>query len=203
MTQARSVRNSTGVIRRAASRIITVLRGWLKRPVVRKRKRERVARTKAAFLYLAGLTSAAALAFLAAWQFEMKKPDHSALLAAPGVVSWYTLAKVSYARLSDKTVLQFDDSINALGGKALKLRGFITPLVSTGDQRHFILSSKPPTCPYCLPAGPDEMVEIFCRQPVKYSFDPITVFGKFEILHDDASGFYYRMMDAEPVSQDS
>ena len=97
------------------------------------------------------------------------------MLRAPGVVSWYTLAKVTYVRFNDKTVLQFDDGINALGGKATKLRGFVTPLASAVDQRHFILSSKPPTCPYCLPAGPEEMVEIFCKQPVKYSFDPITV----------------------------
>ncbi len=189
------------MFRRAASRIITIVRKWLKKPAARKRKT--VVRTKAAFPYLAGLTLAAALALLAAWQFEMKKPDHLALLDAPGVVSWYILAKVNYVRFNDKTVLQFDDGIRALSEKAMKLRGFVIPLASARDQRHFILSSKPPTCPYCLPAGPDEMVEIFCKQPVKYSSDPITVFGRFEILHDDASGFYYRMVDAEPVSPGS
>ncbi len=194
-------RNSTGEVRAAIRRVAPILRKRFKKTLAR--KRNKVARTEAVFPYLAGIAIAAGLALSAAWQFEIKKPDHSAMLRAPGVVSWYTLAKVNYARYNDKTVLQFDDQINALGGKAMKLRGFITPLASTGDQRHFILSSKPPTCPYCLPAGPDEMVEIFCKQPVKYSFDPITVFGRFEILHDDASGFYYRMVDAEPVSQDS
>lgn len=201
MTLARMARNSTGEVRAAIRRVAPILRKRFKKTLAR--KRNKVARTEAVFPYLAGIAIAAGLALSAAWQFEIKKPDHSAMLRAPGVVSWYTLAKVNYARYNDKTVLQFDDQINALGGKAMKLRGFITPLASTGDQRHFILSSKPPTCPYCLPAGPDEMVEIFCKQPVKYSFDPITVFGRFEILHDDASGFYYRMVDAEPVSQDS
>jgi hypothetical protein len=162
-----------------------------------------VVRSNAVFHYLAALTLAAALTSWAEWQFELRQSDHSALLKAPSVVSWVALTNVAYTRHEGKTALRFDDGIQALDGKALKLRGFITPLSSTGDQRHFILSSKVPTCPYCLPARPDEMVEIFCRQPVKYSLDPITVFGRFTILHDDASGFYYRMMDAEPVSRDS
>jgi uncharacterized protein len=201
VTQARMANNSTGVVRGTMRRFATILRKRVKKAPARKRKN--AARTQVVFPYLAGIAFAAGLALWAAWQFEIKKPDHSAMLRAPGVVSWSTLARVTYARFNDKTVLQFDDRINALGGKAQKLRGFVTPLASTGDRRHFILSSKPPTCPYCLPAGPDEMVEIFCKQAVKYSFDPITVFGRFEILHDDASGFYYRMVDAEPVSQDT
>lgn len=158
--------------------------------------------TKAALPYLAGLTCAATLALWAAWQFEIKQPDHSALLAAPGVVSWHILAKVNYTRLNDTTALQFDDGVSALDGKIVKLRGYITVLDSTRDQRHFILSSKPPTCPYCLPAGPEEMVEVFGERPVRYSFDPITVFGRFWIRHVGDSGFFYRMVDAKPVSQD-
>ncbi len=199
MTQA-PIKRSTGVARGAGSRILTILRTRLKKPLARKRKR--VAHTNAALPYLAGLTLAATLALWAGWQFEIKQPDHSALLAAPGVVSWHILARVNYTRVNDKTVLQFDDGINALDGKVVKLRGFVTPLDSTRDQRHFILSSKPPTCPYCLPAGPEEMVEIFGKSPVRYSFDPITVSGKFGIRHAGDGGFFYRMVSAEPGSQD-
>jgi len=157
-------------------------------------------RTKAAFHYLAGLTFAAALVSWAAWQFELKQSDHSALLKAPGVVPWNALTNVAYTRDEGKTALRFDDGIQALDGKAVKVRGFVTPLNSGTDQRHFILSPKPSTCPYCLPAGVEEMVEVFCERPVKYSFDPVTVFGQFAILHEDASGFFYRMVDAAPVS---
>jgi hypothetical protein len=200
VTQARITRDSTGVIRGAGSRIITILRKRLKRPAARKRKP--VVRTKAALPYLAGLTCAAALALWAAWQFEMKQPDHSALLAAPGAVSWYALAKVNYTRVNDRIAIQFDDGISALDGKIVKLRGYVTPLDSTRDQRHFILSSKPPTCPYCLPAGPEEMVEVFGGRPVRYSFEPITVFGRFGIRHAEDGGFFYRMVDARPGSMD-
>jgi hypothetical protein len=199
VTKAPNTR-STGVARGAGSRILTILRIRRKKPAARKRKR--VARTNAAFPYLAGLTLAATLALWAGWQFVIKQPDHSALLAAPGVIPWHLLARVNYTRVNDKTVLQFDDGINALDGKIVKLRGYVTPLDSTRDQRHFILSPKPPTCPYCLPAGPEEMVEVYGEQPVKYSFDPITLFGSFGIRHAEDSGFFYRMVSAKPVSQD-
>jgi uncharacterized protein len=192
---------STGLVRGAIGRFAMILRKRLKKAP--KRKRSKVVGTQVVFPYLAGIAFAAGLALWAAWQFEIKQPDHSALLQARGVVSWHTLVKVSYTRLNDKLALHFDNGINALDGKTVKLRGFVTPLASARDQRHFILSSKPPTCPYCLPAGPDEMVEVFCKHPIKYSFDPITVSGQFKLLHDDDSGLYYRMLDAEPVSLDS
>jgi hypothetical protein len=198
VTKVRSSRIGTEVVRGAGSRVITMLRKRLKKPA--RNKRKRVVRTKAAFQYLAGLTFAAALVSWAAWQFELKDSDHSALLKAPGVVSWDALTNVAYTRHQGKTTLRFDDGIQALDGKAVKLRGYITPLNSGTDQRHFILSSRPPTCPYCLSAGVDEMVEVLCERPVKYSLDPITVFGQLEILHEDASGFFYRMVDAAPVS---
>ena len=191
--------NSTGVVRGTMRRFATILRKRVKKAPARKGKK--LVRTQGLFPYLAGIALAAGFALWAAWQFEIKKPDHSALLAAPGVVSWHALDKVNYIRINDKTTLQFDDGISALDGKMVKLRGYVTALDPTRDQRHFILSSKPPTCPYCLPAGPEEMVEVFGERPVRYSFDPITVFGRFRIRHDGDSGFFYRMVDAKPVSQ--
>jgi hypothetical protein len=169
-----------------------VLRRWWKKP-----SRKKGALKASMFPYLAAITVAATLALWAAWQFEIRKTDHSAMLEGPGLVSWQRLVKVDYIHVKDRIALRFDDGIKSLDGKEVNLRGFITPLASAPDQQHFILSSKPPTCPYCLPAGPDEMVEVFCRKPVKYSFDPITLSGRFELLHDDASGLYYRIVDAE------
>jgi hypothetical protein len=176
---------------------IAILRRSWKKPGGRGRKNG--ASKASAFPYLAAITVMATLALWAAWQFEIRKTDHSAMLEGPGLVSWRSLVKVDYTHAKDRIALRFDDRIKALDGKEVNLRGFITPLASTGDQQHFILSSKPPTCPYCLPAGPDEMVEVFSRTPVRYSFDPITVSGRFELLSDDASGLYYRMTDAQPV----
>lgn len=131
------------------------------------------------------------------------KPDHpSNWLEAPGVVPWYTLSKVNYMLRDGKGTLEFGEGIRALDGKEVKLRGYITPLQMGAEQKHFLLGTKPPSCAFCIPSGPDEMVEVFCRTPVKYSLEPITVAGKFAIVNNDPGGMFYRMADAEPVSSE-
>ena len=130
-------------------------------------------------------------------------PDHpSKLLEAPGVVPWYTLTKVSFVQRDGKSALQFGDRIDELDGKPVKLRGYITPLQMGSDQRHFILSPKPPSCAFCIPAGPDEMVEVFSRTPIRYSLEPVTVTGTFAVLRNDPGGLFYRIADAAPVSSE-
>ena len=43
------------------------------------------------------------------------------------------------------------------------------------------------------------MVEVVAKTPVKYTFDPIVITGKFAVLKDDASGLLYRLSDAAQV----
>jgi hypothetical protein len=57
----------------------------------------------------------------------------------------------------------------------------------------------PPHCSFCLPAGPDSVVEVVAKTPVKYTFDPIVVAGRFSVLKDDSAGLLYRLSDAAPV----
>ena len=47
-----------------------------------------------------------------------------------------------------------------------------------------------------MPAGPDAVVEIVARTPVKYGFEPIVVSGRFAVLKDDPNGVLYRLTDA-------
>jgi hypothetical protein len=131
------------------------------------------------------------------------KSDHTAgQLEAAGVVPWYTLSKVSFVQRDGKSTLQFSEGIQALDGKEVKLRGYVTPLQLGSSQKHFLLSTKPPSCAFCIPAGADETVEVFCKTPVKYSLEPVTVAGTFAVLANDPGGLFYRMADAVPVSMD-
>jgi hypothetical protein len=155
------------------------------------------------WFYLGCLLSGAAVAmiFVSVIASRPLGPDHPAkLLEAPGVVPWHTLTKVSFVQHDGKFALQFGDSIHELDGKPVKLRGYITPLQFGSDQKHFILSPKPPSCAFCVPAGPDAMVEVFCKTPIKYSLEPVTVSGTFAVLRNDPSGLLYRMADAAPSS---
>ena len=116
-----------------------------------------------------------------------------------GVVSWKTLAEVTPVKQKDKFVPSFSRSITQLDKKEVKLQGFMMPLEMGEKQKNFILTSTPPGCAFCLPGGPDAIVEVVAKAPIKYGYDPVILSGKFSVLKDDPTGLYYRLTDAVPV----
>lgn len=116
-----------------------------------------------------------------------------------GVVSWRTLAQVSPVKQGARMVPSFSKDILALDNKDTRVQGFMIPLDVGDKQKRFLLTAVPPHCSFCLPAGPDAVVEIVAKSPVRYTFDPIVVAGRFAVLKDDAAGLLYRLSDATEV----
>jgi hypothetical protein len=116
-----------------------------------------------------------------------------------GVVSWRTLAEVQPVKQNGKLVAEFSKNILGLDKKDVRVQGFIIPLDIGDKQKRFLLSAVPPHCSFCLPAGPDAVVEVMAKTPVKYGFEPIVVSGRFAVLKDDPAGVLYRLTDAEAV----
>ena len=114
-----------------------------------------------------------------------------------GVVSWRTLAEVTPVKQGGRMVNEFSPAILTLDKRDVKVQGFIIPLDMGDRQKRFLLSAVPPHCPFCMPAGPDAIVEVIAKTPVKYSLEPIVVSGKFALVKDDATGVLYRLTDAE------
>jgi hypothetical protein len=127
--------------------------------------------------------------------------DYSATLLPEraGVVSWRTLAQVQPVKQGGKIVPEFSKDILSLDRKTVKVQGFIIPLDMGDKQKRFLLTAVPPHCSFCLPAGPDAVVEIVAKTPVRYTFDPIVVSGKFTVLRNDSAGLLYRLSDATQV----
>ncbi len=117
-----------------------------------------------------------------------------------GVVSWKTLAEVKTVKMKDRFIPDFGKNVATLDKKEVKLQGFMMPLDMGDKQKRFILAALPPTCSFCMPGGPEQMVEVQAKTPVKYGFEPIVVSGRFTVLRDDAMGLYYRLTDAVAVS---
>ena len=116
-----------------------------------------------------------------------------------GVVSWKTLSHVEPVKKDGKMIAAFSTEILGLDRTDVKVQGFMIPLDIGEKQKRFLLSAVPPHCQFCLPAGPDEIVEIEAKSPVSYTFDPIVVGGKFSVVKDDATGILYRMTGASRV----
>ena len=115
------------------------------------------------------------------------------------VVSWQTLSQVELVKQKDRYVPKFASGIAALDQKEIKLQGFMMPLEMGDKQTHFVLAATPQTCAFCMPGGPESMVEVKTRTPVKYTFEPVVVSGKLIVLKDDPTGMFYRIFDATPV----
>ena len=73
------------------------------------------------------------------------------------------------------------------------------PLDVSDKQKRFLLTAVPTHCSFCLPAGPDALVEVVAKTPVRYTFEPIVVAGRFAVLKDDSTGLLYRLTDAAQV----
>jgi hypothetical protein len=121
------------------------------------------------------------------------------LSARDDVVPWSVLTAVKIKTEKNRIVPVFTMNQLALNQKTQRIQGFMMPLEPGATQRHFLLSSVPLTCAFCLPGGPESMVEVKSKTPVKYSMEPVVVEGHFRVLVDDAFGMYYRITDATGV----
>jgi hypothetical protein len=126
-------------------------------------------------------------------------PAMQSLPDVQGVVSWNTLAKVKQIKTKTRILPEFSKEIVALNDQEVKVQGFMMPLEPGEKQKHFLVSVNPQTCAFCLPAGPEGVVEVKSSTPVKYTFEPIVVSGKMSVLKDDPMGLYYRLTDASPA----
>jgi hypothetical protein len=115
------------------------------------------------------------------------------------VVSWKTFSQVELVKQKDRYVPQFAKDVAALDQKEVKVQGFMMPLQVGDKQSHFVLSAMPQTCAFCLPGGPESMVEVKSKAPVQYTFDALVLSGKLTVLKDDPTGIFYRLTDAVPA----
>ena len=115
------------------------------------------------------------------------------------VVPWSVLTSVKTKNEKNRILPVFTRDQTALGDKIQRIQGFMMPLEPGEKQKHFLLSSVPLTCSFCTAGGPESMVEVKTKTPVKYSLEPVVVEGRFAVLNDDPYGLYYRVTDAVGV----
>ncbi|MES2949694.1 MAG: DUF3299 domain-containing protein [Pseudomonadota bacterium] len=115
------------------------------------------------------------------------------------VLPWSVLTDVKTKVEKNRMLPVFPAPVLALNQKSQRIQGFMMPLEPGEKQKHFLLSSVPLTCSFCVPGGPESMVEVKTKTPIKYSLEPVVVEGQFAVLKDDPYGLYYRINDATVV----
>lgn len=118
-----------------------------------------------------------------------------------GVVSWQTLAEVAPVRHKDRFVPTISPKVAALNNQAVRLHGFVMPLDMGEKQTRFILTATAPSCAFCIPGGPQALVEVNAKTAIKYGLEAVLLSGKFSVLKHDPNGLYYRLTDAILMAQ--
>lgn len=118
-----------------------------------------------------------------------------------GVVSWKLLSSVTVKADKSKVIPTFPSGVLALDKRTVKIQGFMMPLEPGDKQSHFLLSSVPTSCSFCVPAGPEGLVEVRSKTPVRYTLEVVTVEGQMAVLNDDPYGMFYRVTQAVPAAR--
>ena len=126
-------------------------------------------------------------------------PGTSGLGQAPaGTIAWELLQQV---RTVQKPSKKFGPVVNTQikepDKQGVKLYGFMTPFDQPEKQSRFLLSPFPPHCAFCMPSGPESLVEVVATTAVKFTWDAIVVSGRMNVLENDI--VYYRLTDAQSV----
>ena len=132
---------------------------------------------------------------------------HNTFYQVPdGVVGWDVLGEMDVevevlGPLRSVFHVDYTDRVKALDGQDVQIMGFLYPLEGGMTHERFLLTAWPPSCPFCLPAGPSQMVEVLCEEPVEFGEGAILMAGTLSVLEDDPSGMYYRMDNARLVER--
>lgn len=92
--------------------------------------------------------------------------------------------------------IHFTDEVKKLSGQSITVSGFMLPLEPTEKFTHFLLSKRTPTCAFCPPGEPNEIIEVFSTSPVTWSDNLVTVTGQFILSNDGDKGLFFQMKQA-------
>ena len=112
---------------------------------------------------------------------------------------WKLLAKTR-VKLDDKKGMYsatYPDEIKALVGKPFTISGFVMPLDATEKFSHFILSKRTPTCSYCPPGEPNEIIDVWLEKPMKYDENLVKITGTFELINNQEMGMFFKLAKAK------
>lgn len=120
--------------------------------------------------------------------------------------TWNTLGKITFKKEFDAALgfkidkPIFSEEIKALSGKTIEIKGYIIPTDGYKSHTEFILSAFPYNmCFFCGGAGPETVMEIYAKTPVKFTSEAVTIRGKLELNENDVNRLIYAMTEAEQV----
>ena len=106
-------------------------------------------------------------------------------------------ATVTQDRSRGLLTARFPPDLQKLSGAPFQISGFMTPLESSSRTRHFIITRRSTTCPFCPPNEPTEAVEVRLDQPTSFSDQEIVVSGRMSLVTASDAGLFYSLSSAQ------
>jgi hypothetical protein len=119
---------------------------------------------------------------------------------------WKTLSKISYKKEYDELMgfkidkPVFSESVRALEGKEVTIKGYIIPVEGYKSHKEFIFSAYPYSmCFFCGGAGPETVMEVEAVEGVKYSADAVILKGTLQLNDKDINRLMYKLSGAKLI----
>ncbi len=116
--------------------------------------------------------------------------------------TWKTLSKITFVKKYDELLgfkvdlPVFSPEVKKLEGKIVTLRGYIIPVEGYKSHKEFVFSAYPYNlCFFCGGAGPETVMEVFSKEPIKYTADPIVIKGRLKLNDSDINRLMYSLHD--------
>ena len=123
-----------------------------------------------------------------------------------GTKIWKTLSKITFKKEYDEVmgfkvdVPVFSEEIQALAGKEVTVKGYIIPVEGYKSHKEFVFSAFPYNmCFFCGGAGPETVMEVASKEPIKYTAEPIVIKGILELNDKDINHLIYAIKEVEMV----
>lgn len=90
----------------------------------------------------------------------------------------------------------FTPELQKWDGQVVIMQGYMFPLSAGEAQSVFLFGPFPVSCPYHYHVGPALVIEAHGKEQLKFSFEPVTIEGKLELVpRDDEYSVFYRLHD--------
>ncbi len=92
------------------------------------------------------------------------------------------------------------DEVKVMEGQKLTISGFMLPLEPKEKFTHYLLSKRTPTCPFCPPGEPNEIIEVFSKKPVGWDEGIVIVTGTMKFTSNPEMDLFFQMQNAESMN---
>jgi len=129
--------------------------------------------------------------------YGYKPPPSGPVLMKSDDQIWKSFAKCKVSMDQNLSyTINYVPGVKALNGKNVTISGFMLPLEPKDKFSHFLLGKNAPTCAYCPPGGPNEVVEVFSSKPMTWNETLVTISGTLILVNDGKKGVFFQMKNA-------